>query len=319
MENMENMTFGLGMGKIGKKVKQGGSRCFEDKVFDAINFAVLTVVFIIVAYPLYFIIISSISDPHLVASGQVLWYPRGINLDGYREVLKNEGVMRGFFNSVYYTILGVSINLAVTLPTAYALSRNDFYGRKGISLFYILTMFVSGGLVPTYLVVKQMGFLNTVWALVVPGALSVYNMMVARTFFKTNIPGELLDAARIDGCSDTGFFFRMVLPLSSAIIAILVLWYGVGHWNSYFSALLYISKRERQPLQLELRMVLLQNTQAPNMPLTEDFIAERRRMEALREMMKYSLIIIASVPVMILYPFIQKHFVKGVTVGSLKG
>jgi putative aldouronate transport system permease protein len=294
-------------------------RCFEDRIFDAVCFAVLTVIFVIVAYPLYFIIISSISDPQKVAAGQVLLYPEGLNLDGYKEVLKNEGVMRGFFNSVYYTVLGVSINLVVTLPTSYALSRGDFQGRKAISIFYIITMFVSGGLVPTYLVVRQLGMLNTVWALVIPGSLSVYNMMVARTFFKTNIPNELLDAARLDGCTNTAFFFRMVLPLSGAIIAILVLWYGVGHWNSYFSALLYISKRERQPLQLELRMVLLQNTQAPNMPLTEEFIAEKRRLEALREMMKYSLIIIASVPVMILYPFIQKHFVKGVTIGSLKG
>jgi putative aldouronate transport system permease protein len=314
---MSKTTSGIKRGKgRGASLQR---RCFEDTVFDAVNFAVLTIIFILVAYPLYFIIISSVSDPFEVAGGRVLFYPKGFTLDGYKEVLKNEGVMRGFFNSVYYTVLGVTINLVVTLPTAYALSRNDFYGRKTISIFYIVTMFVSGGLVPTYLVVRQVGFLNTVWALVIPGALSVYNMMVARTFFRSNIPGELLDAARIDGCTNTSFFFRIVLPLSGAIIAILVLWYGVGHWNSYFSALLYISKRERQPLQLELRMVLLQNTQAPNMPLTEEFIAERRRLEALREMMKYSLIIIASVPVMVLYPFIQKHFVKGVTVGSLKG
>jgi putative aldouronate transport system permease protein len=295
-------------------------RSFEDKVFDTINFAVLTVIFLLVAYPLYFIIISSISDPQKVASGQVLFFPVGINLDGYREVLKNKGVMRGFFNSIYYTTLGTTINLIVTLPTAYALSRPDFHGRKGISIFYIITMFVSGGLIPTYLVVRSLGMLNTVWALVIPGAISVYNMMVARTFFKTNIPGEMLDAARVDGCSDTMFFFRMVLPLSGAIIAILVLWYGVGHWNSYFSALLYISDRTKQPLQLELRMVLLQNTQgAEMMELTEEFLAQKRRLEALRDMMKYSLIIISSLPVMVLYPFIQRHFVKGVTVGSLKG
>jgi len=295
-------------------------RSLEDKVFDTINFVVLTVVFILVAYPLYFIIISSISDPQKVASGQVLFFPVGINLDGYREVLKNKGVMRGFFNSIYYTALGTTINLVVTLPTAYALSRPDFHGRKGISIFYIITMFVSGGLIPTYLVVRSLGMLNTVWALVIPGAISVYNMMVARTFFKTNIPGEMLDAAKVDGCSDTTFFFRMVLPLSGAIIAILVLWYGVGHWNSYFSALLYISDRAKQPLQLELRMVLLQNTQGTEMmEMTEEFLAQKRRLDALRDMMKYSLIIISSLPVLVLYPFIQRHFVKGVTVGSLKG
>jgi len=294
-------------------------RCVEDRVFDAVTFALLTVVFVIVAYPLYFIVISSVSDPLRVAAGEVTLVPLGFTWDGYREVLKNSAVMRGFFNSVYYTVIGVAINLAVTIPTAYALSRKDFYGRKTISIFYIITMFVSGGLIPTYLVVKSLGMLDSVWALVVPGALSVYNMMVARTFFITNIPGELLDAARIDGCGDAGFFFRIVLPLSGAIIAILVLWYGVGHWNSYFSALLYISSRSRQTLQLELRYVLLQNTQPPTQLMTAEALAERQRLEALREMMKYSLIIIASIPVLILYPFIQKHFVKGVTVGSLKG
>jgi len=295
------------------------SRCFEDKVFDAISFAVLTLIFVIVAYPLYFIIIASISDPIKVAGGQVTLYPRGFTWDGYKEVFRNTGVMRGFFNSIYYTILGVIINLAVTLPTAYGLSRNDVYGRKAISIFYIITMFVSGGLVPTYLVVKSLGMVNTVWALVIPGALSVYNMMVARTFFKTNIQVEMWEAARMDGCSNTAFFFRIVLPLSGAIIAILVLWYGVGHWNSYFSALVYIMDREKYPLQMELRNILILNNQVPINAMTGDQLMERNRLEALRETLKYSLIIIASLPVMALYPFIQRHFVKGVTVGSLKG
>ncbi|MDR1399253.1 MAG: carbohydrate ABC transporter permease [Treponema sp.] len=294
-------------------------RSTEDKVFDAVNFIVLTLIFIVVAYPLYFVIISSISDPVKVAGGQITFLPEGINFDGYLRVFEAKEVMRGFMNSVFYTVLGVSINLAVTLPTAYALSRNDFYGRKGISIYYVITMFVSGGLIPTYLVIRQMGMLNTVWALVVPGALSVYNMMVARSFFKANIPGELLDAARIDGCSDTSFFFRICLPLSGAIIAILALWYGVGHWNSYFSALLYIADREKQTLQLELRYILLQNQQPQGQLMSPDAIEELRRRDALKELMKWSLIIVSSFPVLVLYPFIQKHFVKGVTVGSLKG
>ncbi|MDR2417713.1 MAG: carbohydrate ABC transporter permease [Treponema sp.] len=294
-------------------------RSTEDKIFDAVNFIVLTVIFVIVAYPLYFVIISSISDPIKVSSGQITFVPEGINFDGYLRVFEAKEVMRGFMNSVLYTVLGVSINLAVTLPTAYALSRNDFYGRKTISIYYIITMFVSGGLIPTYLVIRQMGMLNTVWALVIPGALSVYNMMVARSFFKTNIPGELLDAARIDGCTDTSFFFRICLPLSGAIIAILALWYGVGHWNSYFGALLYIADREKQTLQLELRYILLQNQQPMGQLLSPEALEQQRRLDALKEMMKWSLIIVSSLPVLILYPFIQKHFVKGVTVGSLKG
>jgi putative aldouronate transport system permease protein len=304
------------MAKIRRNLER---RSTEDKIFDAVNFIVLTLIFVIVAYPLYFVIISSISDPVKVAAGQITFVPEGINFDGYLRVFEAKEVMRGFMNSVFYTVLGVSINLAVTLPTAYALSRNDFYGRKVISIYYVITMFVSGGLIPTYLVIRQMGMLNTVWALVIPGALSVYNMMVARSFFKTNIPGELLDAARIDGCTDTSFFFRICLPLSGAIIAILALWYGVGHWNSYFSALLYIADREKQTLQLELRYILLQNQQPMGQLLSPEALEQQRRLDALKEMMKWSLIIVSSLPVIILYPFIQKHFVKGVTVGSLKG
>ncbi|GHV28773.1 sugar ABC transporter permease [Spirochaetia bacterium] len=295
-------------------------RPLEDRIYDRVVFVILTLIFIAVAYPLYFVIISSISDPVKVASGQVIFLPEGFTWDGYKKVFETKTVMRGFFNSLYYTILGVLINLAVTLPTAYALSRNDFFGRKGISIFYIITMFISGGLIPTYMVIRSLGMLDTVWSLVIPGALGVYNMMVARTFFKINIPGELLDAARIDGCGDTRFFFSIVLPMSSAIIAILILWCGVGHWNSYFSALLYISSRERQPLQMELRYILLQNTASGNnVQMSVEAFRERERLEALKELMKYSLIVIANIPVMVLYPFIQKHFVKGVTVGSLKG
>lgn len=300
--------------------KSATGRSREDKVFDAICFAVLTFILLIVAYPLYFVIISSFSDPVRVSQGNVIFYPMGFTLEGYKKVFDTGSVMRGFFNSLWYSVIGVAINLAVTLPTAYALSRRDFCGRKFVTVFYLITMFVGGGLIPTYLVVKNTGLLDSVWALVLPGALGVYNVMVARTFFMSNIPGELLDAARIDGCSDTRFFFSIVLPISGAIIAILVLWCGVGHWNSYFSALLYISSREKQPLQMELRYILLQNTQAVDqVSMSVDVMKERERAEALKEMMKYSLIIVANIPVMILYPFIQKHFVRGVTVGSLKG
>jgi putative aldouronate transport system permease protein len=298
-------------------------RTTGDKIYDTIIFVVLTFIFIIVAYPLYFIIISSISDPVKVSAGEVIFLPQGITLDGYKRVFETGEVMRGFFNSLWYSVLGVLINLAVTLPTAYALSRNDFFGRKVISIFYIITMFIGGGLIPTYLVIRNMGMLDTVWALVVPGALGVYNVMVGRTFFKANVPSELLDAARIDGSSDTRFFFSIVLPISSALIAILVLWCGVGHWNSYFGALIYISSPEKQPLQIVLRSILLQNTEnvlgSNTVLMTAEAMLERARMEALKEMMKYSLIVVSNVPVMILYPFIQKHFVKGVTVGSLKG
>jgi putative aldouronate transport system permease protein len=296
------------------------SRSRGDRIFDTIDFILLTLVFLVVAYPLYFIMISSISDPVVVARGEVTLVPVGFTLDGYIRVFRESTVMRGFMNSLLYTFVGVSVNLLLTLPTSYALSRKDFFFGRPIMVFYMLTMFVSGGLMPTYLVVKGTGLMDSMWALIIPGALTVYNMIVARTFFKTNIPGELLEAAKLDGCGNTRFFLHIVLPLSSAIVAILVLYYGVAHWNSYFNALLYITDREKWPLQLELRSILLQNSLSQSKSvMSAAELAEKKRLEALVEMMKYSLIIVSSIPVMILYPFVQKHFVKGVTIGSVKG
>ena len=292
----------------------------RDKLFDFVVFWILTIIFVTVAYPLYFVIISSVSRPEAVAMGRVLWYPVGFALDGYTAILRETSVVRGFLNSLYYTGLGTFINLAVTLPAAYALSRPDFYGKKAVTIYYVITMFISGGLIPTYLVVRSLGFLNTVWALVVPGAISVYNLLVARTFFKTTLPDELLQAAKIDGCGNTQFFFLIALPLSTALVAVLSLFYGIGHWNSYFSALIYLFDQDRFPLQLVLRTILVQNTmqQIQQMPTPEEMLEIRRRRE-IAELMKYSLIIVSSIPAMIVYPLVQKHFVKGVMIGSIKG
>lgn len=295
-------------------------RCRSDVIYDTILFILLSLVFLVVAYPLYFVIISSVSDPIAVSNGEVTFYPIGFTLDGYREVFKTNTVIRGFLNSLLYTVCGVSVNLLVTLPTGYALSRKDFALKKFVTFFYMLTMFIGGGMMPTYLIVKQTGLLNSMWALIIPGAMGVYNMIVAKTFFSTNIPLELMEAARLDGCGNTRFFFHIVLPLSGAITAILVLYYGQGHWNSYFSALLYINDREKWPLQLELRNILLLNTNTMTKEfITEEMRKEQARREALANMMKYSLIIISSIPMLIVYPFVQKHFVKGVMIGSVKG
>jgi len=295
-------------------------RCREDMIFDTIVFILLTVILIVVAYPLYWVIISSISAPSAVSGGGVLWKPVGFTMKGYMEVFKNSAVMKGFLNSIIYTVCGVCINLVVTLPTAYALSRDRFGGKKIVTLFYMVTMFFGGGLIPTYLVIRNLHMLNTMWALVLPGCLSVYNMIVARTFFKSNISEELYEAAEIDGCTQGQFFFRIALPLSAAITAILVLYYGVGHWNSYFSALVYITDAEKYPLQLVLRNILITNeTALAQSATTEAARAALREKQELIDVMKYSLIIISSIPVLLLYPFIQKHFVKGVMIGSLKG
>ncbi len=300
-----------------KKVK----RSKEDVIFDTIIFIILTIIFLIVAYPLYFIIISSISAPEAVAGGKVVLLPVDINLRGYQEVSKDSRIMRSFLNSVFYTVCGTLINLAVTLPTAYALSRSKFVLKKFVTTFYLITMFIGGGMIPTYLIVQKTGLLDSMWGLIIPGALGVYNMIVARTFFQQNISEELYEAAEIDGCSHARFFFSIALPLSGAIIAILVLYYGVGHWNAYFNALLYMQTEEKFPLQLILRSILVQNEaqlgQAASTSAAAREAAQQQRQ--LVELMKYSMIIISSIPVLILYPLIQKHFVKGVMIGSVKG
>ena len=295
-------------------------RCREDVIFDTVIFIILTLILFVVAYPLYWVIISSFSDPTAVSAGKVLLRPMGFTLKGYAEVFKNSQVMRGFFNSIVITFVGVCVNLAVTLPTAYALSRDNFSGKKPITVFYMITMFFGGGMIPTYLVVKNMQLLNTIWALVLPGCLSVYNMIVARTFFKSNSSEELYEAGEIDGCTQSRFFFQIALPLSKAIIAIMVLYYGVGHWNSYFSALLYISDQDKYPLQLVLRNILITNQTALSQTATTAAArAALQEQQQLIDVMKYSLIIISSVPVLIMYPLVQKHFVKGVMIGSVKG
>lgn len=302
------------------EVEKNIKRCKEDVVFDVILFIILTVILVIVAYPLWWVIISSFSDPKAVSGGQVIWYPIGFTLKGYGEVFQDNSVVRSFLNSVLYTVSGVLINLAVTLPTAYALSRDKFSGKKIVTIFYIITMFFGGGLIPTYLVVKGMGILNTMWSLILPGCLSVYNMIVARTFFKSNISEELYEAAEIDGCTQGRFFFQIALPLSGAITAIMVLYYGVGHWNSYFSALIYLSDQDKYPLQLVLRRILISNEAALSQAATTaEARAALNEKKELIEVMKYSLIIISSIPVLVLYPFIQRHFVKGVMIGSVKG
>ncbi len=302
--------------KVSNKVKESRA----DKAFDVTLFIILTLILIIVAYPLYFVIIASISDPQAVSGGDVTFLPVGFSLDGYAEVFKDTRVMRSFVNSIFYTTVGTCINLIVTIPTAYTVSRRQFAGKKFVTFFYMVTMFVSGGMIPTYLVVKNMQMLDTMWSLIVPGAMSVYNMIVARTFFESSLPEELFEAATVDGCGHTKFFFKIALPLSKAIIAIMVLYYGIGHWNNYFSALLYMKTEDKYPLQLVLRSILISNEANLSMAVTTpEMQAALQEQQALVDLMKYSLIIVSSIPVMILYPFIQKHFVKGVMIGSVKG
>jgi putative aldouronate transport system permease protein len=290
----------------------------EDIVFSLANIVLLAAVMIVVLYPLYYIIIASISDPVLVNSGQVYLYPRSISFDGYSRVMANGEIWNGYRNTIFYTVLGTLINLAVTIPAAYALSRKDMIGRNGIMAFFTVTMFFSGGLIPTYLVVRSVRLINTFWALLIPGALSVYNLIVSRTYMQSNIPIELQESAKIDGCSNTRLFIRIVLPLSTPIIAVMALFYGVNHWNQYFSALIYISNRNLKPLQLILRDILLQSAYMASGVSADS--AESMALQAkIAETVKYCVIVVSSLPILAVYPFLQKYFTKGIMLGAIKG
>ncbi len=292
-----------------------------DKIFLIFVYVFLAISLLIVLYPLIYIISASISNPHLVNSGEMWLLPKGITFEGYRTLLGNSSIWRGYLNTIYYTVLGTSINLLVTLPCAYALSREDFYGRRAFTNFMLVTMFLSGGLIPSYLLIRSLGMLNTVWALVIPGAVSVYNVVVTRTFFQSTIPREMEEAAIVDGCSDFRLFMQIVLPLSTPIIAVMALFYGVGHWNSFFSALIYLSDRSMYPLQMILREILILQDMSSNTVnnVTSEMANMLYSKQQLAQVIKYGVMIISSLPVIIVYPFLQKYFVKGMMVGSIKG
>lgn len=289
----------------------------QDAVFNIVNVVLMVIILVVILYPLYFIIIASISSPTAVNGGRVLLYPQEVTVSGYKRILEYEPLWRGYLNSLFYTIAGTLLNLAVTLPAGYALSRRHLFGRRPLLLLFAFTMFFSGGMIPTYMVVKNLGLLNTVWAMLLPGACSVYNIIVTRTFMEMNIPSELIDASRIDGCSDFTTFANVVLPLSKPIIAVMTMFYAVGHWNSYFDALIYLDDEKLFPLQLVLRELLLQSQVSGAM--TSGGMSSIAERAVIAEQMKYGIIIVACIPMMILFPFVIKHFKKGVMIGSIKG
>lgn len=287
-----------------------------DRVFMAFNYLVLTLLLIIILYPLIYVLSASFSSGQAVSSGRVWLWPVEPTLAGYEAIFKNRMVIVGFYNSLFYTVVGTLVNVVMTILAAYPLSRPELPGRRVIAFLFFFTLLFSGGLIPTYLIVRDMGMLSTRWAMIIPTALSVWNVLIARTFFENNIPRELREAAELDGCDDFNFLWRIVLPLSGSILAVLALFYGVGHWNSYFNALIYLYDQNLWPLQLVLRDILVQNQVDPNM------MTDAREMAAkaqLRELLKYSLIVVATVPLLIVYPFVQRHFVRGVMIGSVKG
>ena len=287
-----------------------------DKGFDIVNVLLLGIVMVIVLYPLYFVVIASISNPLEVNAGRVLLFPRDITFKGYQMIFRDQDIMIGYRNTFFYTFLGTFINIILTTFAAYPLSRKDWVGRNLFMTMLMITMFFGGGLIPTYLVMNSLGMVNTIWAMIIPGAVSVYNVIVMRTFLVNSIPYELQEAATVDGASNFGLLFRIIIPLSKPILAVLVLFYGVAHWNAFFNALIYLSNKKLYPLQLVLRSILIQNQVAQDMFGDADSLNDRT---ILAELIMYGLIIVSTLPVLILYPFMQRYFVKGVMIGAVKG
>ena len=288
----------------------------DDKIFYIIVYTILTLFFIAVLYPCIFVVSASFSSGDAIQAGKVVLFPVDFSLEGYKTVFRTKDVLLGFRNSLFYTVVGTLLSLTLTMMAACALSRKDLPGRDGIMMFFSITMFFSGGMIPLYMVVKQLHMINTIWAILLPGAFGVYNMIMARTFIQTNVPDEMLDAARIDGCSDLKFITAVVLPLSKTIIAVLVLFYGVAMWNSYFSALIYLHNDQLYPLTLFLREILVLEMIDLSTITDPELQAQLAKMAA---GIKYALIVVSMIPILIIYPLIQKHIVKGVMIGAIKG
>lgn len=295
--------------------EKAGKILHSDLAFDIIVNAIGVVIVLIVLVPLIFVIAASFSDPDLVIRGEVLLWPKGFTTEAYTMVFENEDIWRGFVNSCFYTVAGTAISVVLTILAAYPLSRKNFQGRNIFMMLILFTMYFNGGMIPTYLLVRNLGMYNTVWALLIPAALSTYNLIVAKTFFESSIPTELYEAGTLDGCNNMQMLLRIVLPLSKAILAVLVLYYAVDIWNAYFDALIYIRDEDMHPLQIVLRNILLLG-QTEQMGTNDAGMAEKIKMA---EAVKYSAIVVSSIPMLLIYPFVQKYFVKGVMIGAVKG
>lgn len=291
-------------------------RSFGDRLFNLINYTLLTLLTLIVLYPLVFVLSASISNPEHVLHGDMWLIPKGFNLDAYAKIFQNKDILLGYSNTVLYTVIGTALNVVMTICAAYPLSRRDLAGRGLVTGLIVFTMFFGGGLIPTYLLIKNLNMLDTLWVMIIPNAVSVWNIIIMRTFFQQSIPGELQESAMIDGCTHIQTLLRIVLPLSMPIIAVMVLFYAVGHWNSYFNALIYLTTKEKFPLQLILREILIQSDSGEFVKLTSESAV---RMKMSVEGLKYAVLVVANLPMLMLYPFLQRYFVKGIMIGALKG
>lgn len=290
----------------------------DDLIYEIITKMFLVVVMIVIIYPVYFVLVASFSDPIYVNSGEMLFWPKGFTLLGYQRVFKDSRIWIGYRNTIMYTVLGTILGVAATMLAAYSLSRKDLPGRKIIMFLFIFTMYFSGGMIPYYLVVKGLGLVNSRILMILSGAVSVYNIIIARSFLEANIPEELKDAANIDGCGNARFFAQIVVPLSKAVIAVIALYLAVSYWNSYFNAMIFLTDTDKYPLQLYLRQILLTVSESASMDSSLDPQA-LIQLQQMGQVIKYGVIVVATVPIICVYPFIQKYFVKGVMIGSVKG
>jgi putative aldouronate transport system permease protein len=299
-----------------RKIKFISSK--SDKIFDVINIVLICLLTIILIYPVIFVVMASFSNPNKIYEVPFLLWPRGFNINGYIEILKNKDILVGFKNAILYTALGTSVSLIVTILGAYPLSRKDLRGRSFFTLIFTITMFFGGGLIPTYLVNQQLGIINTIWVMILPGAVGVYNMILMRTFFQQNIPSELIESAYMDGANDMQLLYKIILPLSTPIIVVIAMFNGVGRWNAYFDAMIYLRDRAKFPLQLILREILIQGQFGDDVNQTLVGSAQDELM-MLKLTLKYSVVIVSTLPVLIFYPLVAKYFEKGILVGAIKG
>jgi putative aldouronate transport system permease protein len=306
---------GKRQGAIAMKTSTQIQDSFGDRVFMFFVYLFLTFCLLVVLYPLVYIVSASFSDPLAVTSGRVWLFPVDFTLRGYEVTFQNPQIITGYLNSLFYTVFGTLISVVLTVLVAYPLSRHDLYGGGIIMFLITFTLIFSGGLIPTYLVVKDLGMIDTRWAMLIPQAIAAFQVIIARTFFRSAIPFELVEAAELDGCNDLQFLWRVVLPLSKPIIAVLALMYAVSQWNGYFDALIYLKSADLQPLQLVLRNILILNTTSSG---SMDATAMAQRQQ-LADLLKYCLVVVATVPVLLIYPFVQRYFVKGMLIGSIKG
>ena len=294
------------------RIKESGI----DRIFNAMVVLILLFAFLIVLYPLIYIVSASFSTPADVVSGRVWLWPVNFSLVGYEAVFQYKPILTGYANTIYYTVFGTLISLIVTICGAYPLSRRKLYGRKVFNGIFIFATLFSGGLIPFYMIVKNLGMLNTRWAVIAPSALSIYNIIIMRTYMQTSIPEELYEASEIDGCGPFRALLSIILPLSKPIIAVVILYCAVGQWNSYFNAMIFLQDSHLFPLQIHLRDILIMNQYDSSMVIDTASIMAKQGMA---DVLRYSLIVVSSAPLLAVYPFVQKYFVKGVMIGSLKG